>query len=121
MNTSAVAITLPLLYTTPPSSHPTFSVVIQRVSLEVPASSAAARSQIFIVLQREEGQFTTATEDTSGECIIATHSSKLPLSILLLYMVTHLWDRMRLDDFISAMHKISYFNAYIGAKTKKEN
>ena len=49
------AVSLPLLIRTPPSSHPTFSVVIQRVSLDEPVSSAAARSQTFIVLHREDG------------------------------------------------------------------
>ena len=37
------------------SSHHTFSVVIQGVSLDEPASSAAARSQTFIVLHRDDG------------------------------------------------------------------
>ena len=44
---------------------PSFSVVIQRVSLDEPASSAADRSQTFISLHREDG--TAPTEDMSDK------------------------------------------------------
>ena len=47
--------TVSLLIRTRLSKIPTFSVAIQRVSLDEPASSAAARSQTFIVLHSEDG------------------------------------------------------------------
>ena len=53
----------------PPSSHPTSSVAIQRVSLDEPVSSAAARSQTFIVLctQRWDKSQPCTTDDMSGD------------------------------------------------------
>ena len=47
--------TVSLLIRTRLSKIPTFSVAIQRVSLDEPVSSAAARSQTSIVLHSEDG------------------------------------------------------------------
>ena len=76
-----------------PTVHPTLEMVaIQRVSLDELATSAAARSQTFIVLQQElnGADITTITEDMSSALIVATHLSALPLTILLLSTATHL-------------------------------
>ena len=84
-----------------PTSHFTFSVVIQRASLDELASSAAARSQTFIVLHREDGRdhshYCMMTRVVNGACVVATHL-QLPLSILLLSTATHLWDGIGLDN-----------------------
>ena len=74
--------------------------MIQRVSLDETASSAAARSQTFIVLQRNDGtDHNHYRGHVNGTCIVAmyTHWFSLPLSILLLSTATQLWDGMGLD------------------------
>ena len=47
----------------------------------------------------------------NGNCIVAAHLSKLPLTILLLSTATQLWDGMAFDK-IPVMHVMSYFSVY---------